>query len=216
MNRIVRAVVGLAAVVMAVGPGTAGCTSPVPQNPETLEEVERAAEAADYWASDRIEDGSVTWEDLEWAHRQWRDCVEALDGVVATGDSWVNPVTGYFGGFDWSAIEEEVPSDTWDEAMVKGLSSCDTEFSPEHLDLAYRATHEPVVDPPLLEFVIDCLDGAGVEVDRSRTNLRALAEDTAGEAGSTPLGYHVPLVDGCIGEGLAELYPNLPEFFIEY
>jgi hypothetical protein len=62
----------------------------------------------------------------------------------------------------------------------------------------------------LLEYVIGCLDEAGLEADRSRTSLGQLAEDISGQPSKERLGARVPVIDGCISQGLAELYPDLP------
>ncbi|MDR1441191.1 MAG: hypothetical protein LBJ02_02175 [Bifidobacteriaceae bacterium] len=197
--------IGAGVVLMLVlvnRPQSEPVTAPESEQRETsLEDLAKQAKREGYWAADLMRDGEVTWADLEWAHDQWRQCMEdAVPGLI-TLDPDVSPIDGSFAGYemDW---EGDGP-----ESIPEGLSgeqarACDKYSDHTYLDQAYLAAHEPVMAQPLREYVIECLAEVGTGVKPDSTNAAKIAQDL----GLPPT---APIVGGCVNAGIRELYPDL-------
>jgi hypothetical protein len=205
-----KRLVGLMAV-LALGLALAACEAPsrAPSDLETFDDILEAAEADEYWALDRLRDGEVSWEDLEFAHERWRECVEGLGLKLHTVDSWTDPTTGYFAGWRIEWDDPDNIPDLREHPQREAYNACMTASDPAYLEMAYQATHEPVFDPALFGYLLNCLRQSGMDVDRSATTVREVATSLGAEEGRK-----LPIIHTCVNEGVKQLYPDIG--FVEF
>jgi hypothetical protein len=182
----------------AVGGGEADLT--------TFEGVLAEARAADYWALDKLEDGSVTYDELEWAEDQWARCVEGLGLNLTASEPFRNPVDGTLAGLLWDWNGQDPKPDPDQAEFGEKVNGCYDHYDLELLTWGYTASTGGVMDEPLRQYVLECLNELGLAPAPEFRSLAELVEDPAIglERGS--------VVMNCAEAGVGELYPEVPYF----
>jgi hypothetical protein len=202
---------GLPLSLIAAGAAVALVGASLPEGGRLLEDNEynavlKAARADRYWALPMIEDGEVTWAEIETAHAQWSECVRQTGLDVTPAALRRSPVDGAFGRGQVSVHSLEIPAglSRYEEIKLFGdpaLEDCRRKFDLGYLQDAYTATHEPVMEPRLREHVADCLAQAvGGAADPASVNAEQIAEDFGVDPDSSVMG-------GCIWHDLDDLFP---------
>ncbi|MDR1633681.1 MAG: hypothetical protein LBS27_01895 [Bifidobacteriaceae bacterium] len=199
---------GLALTASALA-GCAGDAGEAPA-PTTFEGVLAEATERGYWALDRLEDGEVTFDELEWAHDQWEGCVNQIGYNVIALDSWRSPVDGTLGGlwYDWNGQEPAPDQD--DPVLGEKIEACFADFDLELLSLAYSVGHEQVMDEPLRQYTLECLGEADLKPDPSDQSVPDLMADPGVGEGA------FYLVEACVTKGVEELYPEVLQVSVGY
>ncbi|MDR0626342.1 MAG: hypothetical protein LBG11_03640 [Bifidobacteriaceae bacterium] len=168
---------------------------------ESFDGLLRAARAEDYWALNLMEDGEVTWHDLEIAHEAWRDCMDRTGLRLVIAEPRVSPIDGRFDGYWWEFPQAEAPDTPGGLGFDESINGCIEDLDPVYLSAAYDVTHEEFMEPVLRQYVTECLSDVGTGVYPTSINAEQIAADLGIDADSS-------VMRDCIIEGEEELFPR--------
>lgn len=145
----------------------AGCAPEPQQNVgTTIEQVLELARADGFDESVAVlDDLQVSRAELEISADGLFECLTA-EGLTYT-DYGFNPLDGWRRMYVWdgTGLSPEQANSAFEKCQYRFLW---------YVEMGYELTHDDEIVPEVMNDIMSCLDGAGVEFDRSAKNLREL------------------------------------------